>query len=896
MNGTFEYLNKNRINKVIQLKEAQEYRINRPCTGVIDPCVKICTERAELITESYRRSEGNPWILRRALALEHLLKNMTIYIQDGEQIVGNYASTPESLPTYPEWSYRWLEKGLSEQFSNTLDETGKKRLKEINRFWATRSVESIILSNVPEDLKDYLYFSGNAIMGTWFWPMGMMVPDYGNRLFRIGLRGLIKEIHQYREGLTSEEPEYEEKSIFYDAAEISAEAVIKWIYRYAALARQKSESTSDAQAKEGFLDIAKICSFIAENPPQKFHEALQLFYFCHLVTTQISWCSVGLGQRFDQLFYPFYIKEKKAGNISYERAVELFKFLWIKLDDLGQINPDESCMIQVGGTKFQNVTIGGVDENGNDATNELSFAILDATIAGRTLQPSLCLRYHDKINKKLLHRAMDCIRSGMGMPSIFNDKIAIKKSLQGPFTIFPETVELLGLKWSKPLIYLYKSKTFSDIKNKVLSASPGFLRRTVTDIFNNWLYRLCTGESRFFILARKISTIVTGFDHKKILLYARNFASVACVGGGNTSGFVFQGSLTTIITSGVLNFLKCIEYVMYMGIEPQTGKQAGAVTPDPRTFKTYDEFLNAFLMQIEFAIKQNLRVFDICDKLYQERTPRPFASLLMNTPVMRGRDATHRGDSADCEIFTMAPVNAADSLAAIKKLVFEEQIVTMDDLIKACDANFEGYEYLHKKCLGVSKFGNDDDYVDLLMSDMYEKVSQIAAKIKCHYGVSCRLEATLAGGYFAGGLVTGATPDGRKKHETVSDGQLSPMHGRDLNGPTAVLKSCSKIDPLRSWNQLCNQKIHPTFLENKNKKLFEYYLKTWANFGNWHIQFNCQKEEDLREAIIKPEKHVNLIVRVAGYSARFIDLTPGLQRDIIRRTQHRLNNFNSILS
>ncbi len=818
MTVTTEKLNTERIYKVIQIREAEEPTVYVPVVPTLDPSVKICLERAEFVTASYKHTEWEPWILRRARALDHLLRNMTIYILDGEQIVGNYASTPHSLPTYPEFSYRWLEKGLDDEYKDTVDDEEKKRLKEIKRYWATQSVESAFVETMPEDLKRYLHWTGATYNATAFWPLGHMTPNYKDRVFPLGFSGLLKEVREYRAMLSSSDPEYTEKKDFYDAAEISFNAVIAWIHRYAELARSRAAET-EGKLKEDFETVARVCSRIAENAPETFHEALQVFWFCHLLITQISWVSVGMGQRFDQIFYPYYKKEQEAGTITYERAVELFEFLWIKLDDLGQINPIESAMVQVGGTKFQNATIGGVDEHGNDATNDLSFAAIDATMNIRTPQPSLCLRYHDKIDPKLVDKTIDCIASGMGMPAFFNDKTAID----------------------------YHTET----------------------------------------VAARMGGTLPPEAYEQVLALARSWAPTACVGGGNPSGMVVQGTLTTEICPGILNFLKCFEYVMYQGVEPETGEQLGLRTADPRTFESYEEFLDAFLQQMRFQLEQLAKVYEITEKAYQERTPRPFASILMSTPIMRGRDATHQGDMTDSEIFTMACVNAGDSLAAVKKLVFDDKSVTMDELIKACATNWEGYEDLHRRCLEVPKFGNDNDYVDYVLYNMYRKASETIKSVTTHFGTGFRPEATLAGAYFYGGLSCGATPDGRTKRETVADGQLSPMHGRDVKGPTAVIKSISKVNVLDTWNQLVNQKVQPALLKGANKKMFANYIKTWAQFPTWHIQFNCQDQEELKDAQVHPEKHANLVVRVAGYSAHFVDLTSGLQRDIIRRTEHQ---------
>ena len=880
-------LNSQRIYKVINIRVADQPSVHKPIKPTLDTRVKICLERAELVTESYRQTEGESWILRRAKALDHVLRNMTIYILEGEEIVGNYASTPEGLPTYPEISYRWLEEELDGEFSHALDDLGKIKLKNINKYWVNQSVESVFIKAVPDELKPYTEWTG-AVGGFWYWPLGMMVLNCEDA-FKLGLKGLIEMVNEHRRNLSPDDPEYQDKKDFYDAAQISAKAVIAFSSRYADYACEMAVR-SKGKLKENFEKIARVCERIPENPPETFHEALQTFYFYHLVTTQISWNSVGLGQRFDQLFYPFYKKDKEAGRITYERAVELFEFLWIKLDDLGQINPLVNSMIQVGGTKFQSVTIGGVDSKGNDATNELSFAILDATMRIRTLQPSLSVRYHDKIDPAIVDKALDCIATGIGMPAIFNDSAVIPWMLYAALEhLYPESGKRFGI----PSLGLLQ--TIHTKAKNLISHLPRRWEQAFEGWLHNWPYKMCTAGGRMGDVLRGITKRLNIFDSEEMLYFARNWSNTACVGPGISGMVTFQGTLTTLIAACVLNYAKCLEYVFYQGVEITTNEQLGARTPDPRTFRTYDDFLNAFLEQVKYVLEQNAKVYAISDRLFEEMTPRPFASLLAGkqTCIERGKDCTRQGDGAYSEVFLAGSVNAADSLAAVKALVFDDKTVSMDDLIRACSADWKGYEELQRLCLAVPKFGNDNDYVDNILEEMYRKAVGVFKKINDHFGKHFEPEATLAGGYFATGLSTGATPDGRRRHESLSDGQLSPMHGRDVNGPTAVLKSCSKINPTRCGNQLFNQKIQARFMKGENKKIFAAYLKTWSRFNNWHIQFNCIDAATLKDAMLHPEQHRNLIVRVAGYSAFFTELNQGIQEDIIARTEQDLSRFRS---
>jgi pyruvate-formate lyase len=889
-------LNAERIIKVVQIQDNHDSNAMMPVKVKIDPRVKICLERALLVTRSYKRTEGEPWIIRRAKAIDYLLRNMTIYINEGELIVGNYASNEYSLPTYPEISSRWLVKGLTDEFKDTLDEKGKEQLKKIHEYWKDRNVESAILEATPKSLEDFINSNLATCNMTRFWPLGFMAPDLRNWVFPLGIEGILERIYNLRKKIKPKDSDHEEKMNFYDAAEICGKAVIAFANRYADLAKSKAEDV-ESPAKAIYLKIATVCKRVPQYPPRTLHEAMQAFYFCHLITAQITWYSVGIQQRFDYLFYPFYKNEKNAGKITYKEAVELFEHLWIKLDDLGQINPISTSIYQAGGTKFQNAAIGGVDDEGNDATNELSFAMIDATMKIRTAQPSLSLFYHEKINPELVEKSIDCISTGIGMPAIFNNDVIMKWHLEQAITrIYPEEAGYFGVPILGVIQTLQNSKILKKISKVFLSLLPKKFRNVILKSTENWPYKLCTSNKRIVKIIRNFLQRSCMFDSKRVMSIIRNWSLTSCVGGGFSGQVIVQGTLSTVLIFTVLNFVKCLEYVMYQGFDPISRRQASIKTPDPRTFKSYEEFLDAFLMQIKYQMEKTVKAHAIVEPLYGQMIPRPLASMFCKTPVYRGIDATRRGDGAINEVFSMGSINVGDSLAVIKKLVFEEKQISMDELIKACSSNWNAYSDIYRKCLAVPKFGNDDDFVDNVIADMYEKVHQTVHSIKDHYGMPIQLESSLAAGYYVGGLLCGATPDGRKRFETVSDGQLSPMHGRDLLGPTAVLKSCSKVDPLKSWNQLCNQKFNPLFLKGKYKKVFADYLKTWYHFNNWHIQFNCVNADDLKDAMIHPEKHRDLIVRVAGYSAFFIDLAKGLQEDIIKRTEQALGKFNSMCS
>ena len=279
----------------------------------------------------------------------------------------------------------------------------------------------------------------------------------------------------------------------------------------------------------------------------------------------------------------------------------------------------------------------------------------------------------------------------------------------------------------------------------------------------------------------------------------------------------------------------------------------------------------------------------MADALYQEYLPRPLIAALSDDCIAEGKDIRDYYYFHRNYVMPTGVNNVADSLAAIKKLVFEDKKITMAGLLEAMKKNFEGQEEMRQMLLSAPKFGNDDEYVDSIAEKVHFRILEDVRKYTTYYGYPYDTDGTNASvGYFLGFDVA-ATPEGRKAREPLHDGTVSPVQGRDKKGPSAVLKSVGKIDPLLSSNHLFNQRFAPQFLEHENREIFADYLKTWSDLGIHHIQFNVIDPEELKDAQKVPEKHGDLIVRVAGYSAYFVDLTKTLQDDIIARTEQSLD-------
>jgi pyruvate-formate lyase len=288
-------------------------------------------------------------------------------------------------------------------------------------------------------------------------------------------------------------------------------------------------------------------------------------------------------------------------------------------------------------------------------------------------------------------------------------------------------------------------------------------------------------------------------------------------------------------------------------------------------------------------MKIGVNVWNIAHQITMEYSPDPCNSFLLDETLERGVDLTRLNKEGDTWPITIhfGGINVADSLSAIQKLVFDDGKYTMGQLLEALRANWEGYEEMRQDFLNAPKYGNDDDYADEWAVKVLTRTHDTISRVKDAWGSPVTLDGSMAAGFQSIGLGCGATPEGRIGGTPLADGSLSPMLGADKNGPTAVLNSVAKIPFMHT--QLLNQRFMPQFLEKENKKLFAAYLREWYEKGTIpHIQFNVVDSQVLRTAQEHPESYTDLQVRVAGYSAFWIDLARETQDSIIARTQHSL--------
>ena len=772
------------------------YQKDEASRGMYRPGIKLDLQRSRFLTESYKETDGEPMVVRRAKALENILTKIDIYIQDWERIVGNNVSTPEGLYFGIDMNWRSVQRMVSgEEGQALLDDAGRAELGELCKYWKGKSMSVRQQKMFTGDLLKYWKYEGTFLWTHW---SELGIPDY-EKIFKIGLKGIIKEAEdRLREMDQKVPPDYVEQKEFIQAALIALQASVKFAHRYAQKAREMAAKASDGDDRKRLEEVAITCEWVPENPPRSLLEALQSFFFIHVIR-YIEYSTLGIGVRFDKIFGPYYEKDLQDKKNTKGEALELLQLLWVKFHELGLVYSPMLSGIYGGVESLQALTLGGVDENGKDITNEMTYLVLETAETMRTLEPSIALRYHDGTPDRLLSKASEVIHTGIGYPSFFNDKSMIP-TLQ---------------KWGVP----------------------------AAD--------------------------------------ARDYAVTGCV------YIEIPGKNIARRAHGGLILPKCLWWAFHRGKNPKTGEQWGAPTPDPATFKSAEDLMNAYLEQVRFFYGKQNKIENTCRSLYEKYLPRPFYSAVLDGCIEKGKDSRQWAYPSMVHDFVViiGPTNVVDSIAAVKKVVFADQKVSMGELIKAMDNNWVGFEEIRQRMLRAPKFGNDDDFVDEIAAQVHHKTSEVLAEFTDRFGYPCRGDGSGVSATYGCAFDTPATPDGRKDGDPFADATLSPSQGRDFKGPTAVLKSASKIDTTKSYNHLLNQKFLPSALEGDMKNIFVNYLRSWGDLEISHIQFNIVDKATLLDAQKHPENHPDLIVRVAGYSAYFVDLSKGLQDSIIARTE-----------
>lgn len=766
---------------------------------------EVFAERAVLVTRAYAQTEGQPIAIRRAKMMWQILDGVTVLIRDGEPIVG--CKTPAILgsPLYPEVACDWVEEeldtiALRDEAPFYISAETKETLRaEVFDYWRGRQVYNRIMEVLPSEVQQatdaglfFHYYLNRTI--------GHITVDY-ERVLKKGFLGLKAEVEDGLKKINYEDRGCLKKIHLLQAMSLCCDAAIRFAERYAEEAERLAAAESDPVRRAELEQIAEICRWVPAHPARTFHEALQSFWFVHLILNlETNSYAIGPG-RFDQYMYPYYRADIDAGRLTREQAEELLACLWIKFNELTVVKEGGTAKASTTYNDFQNLNLAGQTIEGQDATNELSYLCLDAT--GRLMlpQPQISTLISEKTPDRFLMKACEVIRLGFGMPAVFNDD---------------EKVQAL----------LHKGKTLEDAR---LGGING-----------------C------------VELVVPGKD---------NMAS-----------------------SGYLSMPKCLELALNNGIDPLTGAQLGLQTGDPGAFTSFDQLMEAFRQQLAHAIELKTVYDGIARQAYAEFCPVPFTSLLISDCLEKGRDYHDGGARYNLPLICgVGTGTMADSLVAIKRLVYDENRTSLEELVTALRADFAGYGRLRQMLLNrVPKWGNGDGYVDTIAHGVVEMFCDELEKHRNAEGVPYAANMIPTTTHIWFGSLNGATPDGRLAETPLSEG-ISPVQGMDSNGPTAVVRSMARLDHARCCGTLLNMKFHPTALGGEEGlRKFGHLIRTYFKLGGHHMQFNVVSAETLRAAQECPEEYRNLVVRVAGYSDYFVRLSRDLQDEIISRTEQGL--------
>jgi len=788
-------------------KRKQEY-----LKAVVRPV--LASEACSLLTESWKETDGENLATRRTKALKKILDGVPIVIREAELIVGSV--TKNTYGCYPpvHWQpqeiSRLLEAGTFKTDAGrggTISDEDQKIILECCNYWKTKSIEyksrqliRTLWGNSVDDCEEVRLF--DLYLQT---PVGMKMLDF-DKVLNNGFTFIIAEARDRQKKLVCSTKEDLQRWYFLEAVILALEAGIGYAKRHAALARDMAAEETAPLRKQELEEIAEICEQVPANPARNFREALQSFWFTTLIG-RLELLNLGESpHRFDQYMFPFYKKSVlDQKGMTRQGAIELLALVWTKIAELVAYKGG-LARIHSQGSDFINLNIGGVTPDGKDATNELTFLILEMERQVRYPQPHISLKWHEDMSEEFLIQAIDCnLATVGGIPAFFNDKVGNRTML-----------EEYGVPISEA---------------------------------RNWAVGGC--------VSRKIPA------------------------GGHS------------IPSPFISLGKILELAMNNGIDPGTKKRLGPPTGDPRGFADYEDFENATRQQIDATFKLAADMHNVHVNVIREHFKMPYTSALMNDCIERGLDLCDGGmryGDLICHLDPVGHTDAADSLTAIRKLIYDDRQITWDELLEALSVNFEGMEDLRQKLLAAPKFGNDDDYADQAMIDIHVWTEAAAKAQRNPWGKPYGINRQGGGVHLLYGPTTGALPSGRKAWEPFADGSISPMKGMDTKGLTAVFNSVVKVPTLGSDSVCLNQKLVPTILgDREGKRKLLSAIKTYFDRWGYHVQFNIVDHNELLDAREHPEQYRDLVVRVAGYSAFWVDLTPEVQDEIIARSLQTLS-------
>ena len=825
-------------------------RIQKLVDALYEHMPVIESARAKLITESYKETEGEPIITRRAKAFAHILHNIPIIIRDNELIVGSSTIAPRGCQTFPEFSYEWLEAELDTVATRTADpfeiaEETKAELKEADKYWKGKTTSELATSYMaPEAIKAIehnIFTPGNYFYNG----VGHVTVKYWEVL-EIGFEGIMEKAQKELDGCSVGDGNYARKSHFLEAVILSCKAVIDYAGRYAKLAQEMAAQTSDPVRKQELFVIAENCSRVPAKGAQNFYEACQSFWFVQqLLQMESSGHSISPG-RFDQYMYPYYKKDMEAGTITREFAQELMDCIWVKLNDLNKCRDAASAEGFAGYSLFQNLIAGGQNKEGEDVTNDLSVMCIRASMHVHLPAPSLSVRVWNGSPHEFLIKAAELTRTGIGLPAYYNDEVIIP-ALQNRGLSLEDAREYNIIGCVEPQKAgktegWHDAAFFNMCRPLELVFSNGMDKGEMVGIPTGDVTQMKTFDEFFDAYKKQMEYCIS------LLVNADNAIDVAHA------------------ERCPLPFLSCmIDDCLKEGKSVQEG---GAVY----NFTGPQGFGIANMADGLFAIRK--LVYE--DKKVSMKELKE--ALAWNYD--KGLDAQSAGDMTEMIMKAMQKagrnVDASTAEGLLKTFMG----------MKPGEQKTQRFKEIHDMIDEVPKFGNDIPEVDYFAREVAYTYSKPLQKYNNPRGGKFQAGLYPVSANVPLGGQTGATPDGRYAHTPVADG-VSPSAGKDVKGPTAAATSVSRLDHfIVSNGTLFNQKFHPSALSGREGlEKFVALIRGYFDQKGMHMQFNVVDRQTLLDAQEHPEKYKHLVVRVAGYSALFTTLSRSLQDDIIRRTE-----------
>ncbi len=811
---------------------------------------EIEADRAILLTESYRQTEGEPVIIRRAKAFVHILDQIPITIREGELIVGSATKKPRGCQVFPEFSFTWLEKEFDTVATRSADpffisEETKQSLHQVYQYWAGKTTSELATSYMaPETLKAMehnIFTPGNYFYNG----VGHITVKYWEVL-EIGYRGIKEKAQKELEACQLGDADYAKRTRFLQAVILCCDAVCRYANRYADLAEQLAQQCSDSVRKAELLQIAANCRHVPEHGASNFYEACQAFWFVQmLLQMESSGHSISPG-RFDQYMYPYYKKDREEGKLTREQAQEYIDCIWVKLNDLNKVRDAASAEGFAGYSLFQNLIAGGQNTEGVDVTNDLSFLCIEASMHVALPQPSLSVRVWNGSPNEFLLKAAELTRTGIGLPAYYNDEVIIPALMNR------------GLSLEDARDY-----------NIIGCVEPQKAGKT-----EGW------HDAAFFNMCRVLELVFSNGVEKG--------EQVGIPTGDVTQMQTFEEFFQA--------YQKQMDYMISLLVNADNAIDAAHMERCPLPYEScmVDDCMKRGKALQEggavynFTGPQGFGIANVADAMMVVKKL-VFEEKKLTMAELKEAMEANFGQGISNEQAQEVTTSVVKELLLTGKNVTEEQIAKI--FIMALNTGISPekkarYEEILSLIDSVPKYGNDLDEPD-----------EMAREVAYTYTRPMERFKNPRGGIFQAGLYpvsanvplgqqTGATPDGRLAYTPVADG-VGPMAGRDTHGPTATANSVAKLDHgIASNGTLFNQKFHPSALKGQQGlQNFVSLIRTFFDKKGMHMQFNVVSKETLLDAQKHPENYKTLVVRVAGYSALFTTLSRSLQDDIINRTE-----------